>query len=279
MDLIATLQCADQPGIVHAMTTAVLNCGGNIIENQQYTDHTTNTFVMRTRFETSQGMAAAQTSLNGELGKFSPTLQIRETAKKPRALVMVTAESHCLRDLMYLLELGELPIEIPLVVSNRQDLKQLVESHGIPFMHLPIDTGNKAAQENVLIAKVKELGIDFVVLARYMQILSPDFCNAMPGKIINIPHSFLPGFKGAKPYHQAHERGVKIIGATAHFVTADLDEGPIIEQDVAHVTHSATPDELIALGRDIERRVLAKAVKLYAEDRIFIVGQRTVIFT
>jgi len=279
MDLIATLQCADQPGIVHAMTTAVLNCGGNIIENQQYTDHTTNTFVMRTRFETSQGMAAAQTSLNGELGKFSPTLQIRETAKKPRALVMVTAESHCLRDLMYLLELGELPIEIPLVVSNRQDLKQLVESHGIPFMHLPIDAGNKAAQENVLIAKVKELGIDFVVLARYMQILSPDFCNAMPGKIINIHHSFLPGFKGAKPYHQAHERGVKIIGATAHFVTPDLDEGPIIEQDVAHVTHSATPDELIALGRDIERRVLAKAVKLYAEDRIFIVGQRTVIFT
>jgi formyltetrahydrofolate deformylase len=279
MDLIATLQCADQPGSVHAMTTAVLNCGGNIIENQQYTDHTTNTFVMRTRFETSQGMAAAQTSLNGELGKFSPTLQIRETANKPRALVMVTAESHCLRDLMYLLELGELPIEIPLVVSNRQDLKQLVESHGIPFMHLPIDAGNKAAQEKVLIAKVKELGIDFVVLARYMQILSPDFCNAMPGKIINIHHSFLPGFKGAKPYHQAHERGVKIIGATAHFVTADLDEGPIIEQDVAHVTHSSTPDELIALGRDIERRVLARAVKLYAEDRIFIVGQRTIIFS
>jgi formyltetrahydrofolate deformylase len=279
MDLIATLQCADQPGIVHAMTTAVLNCGGNIIENQQYTDHTTNTFVMRTRFETSQGMAAAQTSLNGELGKFSPALHIRETANKPRALVMVTTESHCLRDLMYLLELGELPIEIPLVVSNREDLKQLVESHRIPFMYLPIDSNNKIAQEKTLIAKMNELKIDFVVLARYMQILSADFCNAMPGKIINIHHSFLPGFKGAKPYHQAHERGVKIIGATAHFVTADLDEGPIIEQDVAHVTHSSTPDELIALGRDIERRVLAKAVKLYAEDRIFIVGQRTIIFS
>jgi len=279
MDLIATLQCADRPGIVHAMTSAVLNCGGNIIENQQYTDHTTNTFVMRTRFETSQGMAAAQSSLNGELGKFSPALDIRETAKKPRALVMVTAESHCLRDLIYLLELGELPIEIPLVVSNREDLKQLVESHGIPFMYLPIEPSNKAAQEKILLAKVEELGIDFVVLARYMQILSSDFCNAMPGKIINIHHSFLPGFKGAKPYHQAHERGVKIIGATAHFVTADLDEGPIIEQDVAHVTHSSTPDELIALGRDIERRVLAKAVKLYAEDRIFIVGQRTIIFS
>jgi formyltetrahydrofolate deformylase len=279
MDLIATLQCADQPGIVHAMTTAVLNCGGNIIENQQYTDHTTNTFVMRTRFETSQGMAAAQTSLNGELGKFSPALHIRETANKPRALVMVTTESHCLRDLMYLLELGELPIEIPMVVSNREDLKQLVESHRIPFMYLPIDSNNKITQEKTLIAKMNELKIDFVVLARYMQILSADFCNAMPGKIINIHHSFLPGFKGAKPYHQAHERGVKIIGATAHFVTADLDEGPIIEQDVAHVTHSSTPDELIALGRDIERRVLAKAVKLYAEDRIFIVGQRTIIFS
>jgi formyltetrahydrofolate deformylase len=279
MDLIATLQCADQPGIVHAMTSAVLNCGGNIIENQQYTDHTTNTFVMRTRFETSQGMAAAQSSLNGELGKFSPALHIRETANKPRALVMVTTESHCLRDLMYLLELGELPIEIPLVVSNREDLKQLVESHRIPFMYLPIDSNNKITQEKTLIAKMNELKIDFVVLARYMQILSADFCNSMPGKIINIHHSFLPGFKGAKPYHQAHERGVKIIGATAHFVTADLDEGPIIEQDVAHVTHSSTPDELIALGRDIERRVLAKAVKLYAEDRIFIVGQRTVIFS
>jgi formyltetrahydrofolate deformylase len=279
MDLIATLQCADQPGIVHAMTSAVLNCGGNIIENQQYTDHTTNTFVMRTRFETSQGIAAAQTSLNGELGKFSPALHIRETANKPRALILVTKESHCLRDLIYLLELGELPIEIPLVVSNREDLKQLVESHGIPFMYLPIDSSNKIAQEKTLITKMKELKIDFVVLARYMQILSADFCNAMPGKIINIHHSFLPGFKGAKPYHQAHERGVKIIGATAHFVTVDLDEGPIIEQDVAHVTHSSTPDELIALGRDIERRVLAKAVKLYAEDRIFIVGQRTIIFS
>ena len=279
MDLIATLQCADQPGIVHAMTSAVLNCGGNIIENQQFTDHKTNTFVMRTRFETSQGMAVAKTSLNSELGKFSPALHIRETAEKPRALILVTKESHCLRDLMYLLELDELPIEIPLVVSNREDLKQLVESHGIPFMYLPMDAGNKAAQEKTLLAKVKELEIDFVVLARYMQILSAEFCNAMPGKIINIHHSFLPGFKGAKPYHQAHERGVKIIGATAHFVTADLDEGPIIEQDVAHVTHSSTPDELIALGRDIERRVLAKAVKLYAEDRIFIVGQRTIIFS
>jgi formyltetrahydrofolate deformylase len=153
-----------------------------------------------------------------------------------------------------------------------------VESHNIPFLYLPVTAANKAEQEKVMLAKIAELRIDFVVLARYMQILSTEFCAAMPGKIINIHHSFLPGFKGAKPYHQAHERGVKIIGATAHFVTADLDEGPIIEQDVAHVTHSATPEEMIALGRDIERRVLARAVKLFAEDRIFIVGHRTVVF-
>ena len=278
MDLIASLQCADQPGIVHAMTTAVLQCGGNIIENQQFTDTTTNTFVVRTRFETSQSLAAAQTSLSEGLGKFSPSLHIRPTAQKPRTLVLVTKESHCLRDLMYLLELGELPIEIPLVISNREDLKSLVESHNIPFLYLPVTAANKAEQEKIMLAKIAELKIEFVVLARYMQILSTDFCAAMPGKIINIHHSFLPGFKGAKPYHQAHDRGVKIIGATAHFVTSDLDEGPIIDQDVAHVTHSATPEEMIARGRDIERRVLARAVKLFAEDRIFIVGQRTVVF-
>ena len=180
---------------------------------------------------------------------------------------------------MYLLELGELPIEIPLVISNREDLKPLVESHGIPFLYLPVTQENKAEQERVVLAKIAELKIDFVVLARYMQILSATFTAAMSGKIINIHHSFLPGFKGAKPYHQAHDRGVKIIGATAHFVTKDLDEGPIIEQDVAHVSHSATPEEMIALGRDIERRVLARAVKLFAEDRIFIVGHRTVVFS
>jgi len=278
MDLIASLQCDDQPGIVHAMTTSVLACGGNIIENQQFTDPTTNTFVMRTRFETSQGLEAAQKSLSEGLGKFSPALHIRPTDQKPRALVLVTRESHCLRDLMYLLELGELPIEIPLVISNREDLKPLVESHRIPFLYTPVTSANKAEQEKLMLSKIAELKIDFVVLARYMQILSSDFCAAMPGKIINIHHSFLPGFKGAKPYHQAHDRGVKIIGATAHFVTADLDEGPIIEQDVAHVTHTSTPEEMIARGRDIERRVLARAVKLFAEDRIFIVGQRTVVF-
>ena len=275
MDLIASLQCADQPGIVHAMTSAVLACGGNIIENQQFTDPTTNTFVMRTRFETSQGQESAEKSLGEGLAKYHPTLHIRPTSQRPRALVMVTKESHCLRDLLYLNELGELKVEIPLVISNHEELRQLVESYGVKFMYLP---GDKTTQEAEIIKQIESLKIDFVVLARYMQILSADFCNRMPGKIINIHHSFLPGFKGAKPYHQAHERGVKIIGASAHFVTSDLDEGPIIEQDVAHVTHIATPEELIAIGRDIERRVLAKAVKLYSEDKIFVVGKRTVVF-
>ena len=275
MDLIASLQCADQPGIVHAMTSAVLACGGNIIENQQFTDPATNTFVMRTRFETSQGQAAAEKSLGESLAKYQPALHIRPTSERPRALVMVTKESHCLRDLLYLNELVELKVEIPLVISNHEDLRQLVESHGVKFMYLP---GDKSAQEAEITKQIELLKIDFIVLARYMQILSADFCDRMPGKIINIHHSFLPGFKGAKPYHQAHERGVKIIGASAHFVTSDLDEGPIIEQDVAHVTHIATPEELIAIGRDIERRVLAKAVKLYSEDKIFVVGKRTVVF-
>ena len=275
MDLIASLQCPDQPGIVHAMTSAVLACGGNIIENQQFTDPATNTFVMRTRFETSQGQAAAEKSLSESLAKYNPALHIRPTSERPRALVMVSKESHCLRDLLYLNELGELKVEIPLVISNHEDLRQLVESHGVKFMYLP---GDKNLQEAEITKQIELLKIDFIVLARYMQILSADFCDRMPGKIINIHHSFLPGFKGARPYHQAHERGVKIIGASAHFVTSDLDEGPIIEQDVAHVTHIATPEELIAIGRDIERRVLAKAVKLYSEDKIFVVGKRTVVF-
>jgi formyltetrahydrofolate deformylase len=217
--------------------------------------------------------------LSEGLSKFSPALHIRPTEQKPRALVLVTKESHCLRDLLYLLELGELPIEIPVVVSNHEDLRSLVESHGFTFIHLPVTASTKVAQERELLALVEKHAIDFVVLARYMQVLSNEFCAALPGRIINIHHSFLPGFKGAKPYHQAHARGVKIIGATAHFVTSDLDEGPIIEQDIAHVTHTSTPDDLIALGRDIERRVLAKAVRLFAQDRIFIVGERTVVFS
>jgi formyltetrahydrofolate deformylase len=276
MDLIVTLQCKDQPGIVHAMTTAVLAARGNIIENQQFTDPTTQDFVMRTRFESENELAKVREILESGLGQFKPKLSLRSVAKQKKALILVTKESHCLRDLLYLQELGELPIEIPAVVSNHSDLKTLVESHGIKF----IDQSKLAKSEaEAEVSKlVTELEIDLVVLARYMQILTKEFCEKMTGRIINIHHSFLPGFKGAKPYHQAHARGVKIIGATAHFVTPDLDEGPIIDQDVAHVTHASTPEDLIATGRDIERRVLSRAVRDFAEDRIFIVGDKTVVF-
>ena len=279
MDYIVTLQCLDQPGIVHAMTTAILNCDGNIIENQQFTDPITNQFVMRTRFESNQSEASIESTLTSGLSKFTPALRVRNYAISKKVLVMVTKESHCLRDLLFLLELGELPIEIPLVIGNRPGLRELVESHGIRFEYLPFEEPDRVKQEAVIVQRVQELKIDFVVLARFMQILSAQFCHSMANSIINIHHSFLPSFKGAKPYHQAHEKGVKIIGATAHFVTEDLDEGPIIEQDVAHVNHSSTPEELIAIGRDIERRVLGRAVKYFAEDRIFIIGKRTVVFS
>lgn len=279
MDLLATFSCKDTSGIVHTMTDAVLKCDGNIIENQQFTDPITGMFCMRTRFTTNSSLEVAKQVLGQQLARFSPELKVRELVKRPRALILVTKESHCLRDLLYLRELGELPVEIPLVISNHEDLRELVESHGIGFEHLPVGAHNKKNQESEIMSRIKELDIDVVVLARYMQILSKEFCNEFAGHIINIHHSFLPGFKGARPYHQAYERGVKIIGATAHFVTEDLDEGPIIEQDIAHVTHSATPEDLISIGRDIERRVLAKAVRLYAEDRIFLLGNRTVIFT
>ena len=278
MDLLATFTCKDTSGIVHTMTDAVLKCKGNIIENQQFTDPITGLFCMRTRFTTETSLKDSETILRNQLATFSPELNVREFTKRPRALILVTKESHCLRDLLYLRELGELPVEIPLVISNHEDLRNLVESHGITFEHLPVNTENKKSQEEQIMARIEKLEIDVVVLARYMQILSKEFCTEFAGHIINIHHSFLPGFKGARPYHQAYERGVKVIGATAHFVTEDLDEGPIIEQDVAHVSHSATPDDLIAIGRDIERRVLAKAVRMYAEDRIFLLGNRTVIF-
>jgi formyltetrahydrofolate deformylase len=277
MDFIVTLQCQDQPGIVHAMTTSILQCEGNIIENQQFTDPVTKTFVMRTRFETNQSQGDSEKVLAAGLGQFNPKIVVRPVEKKKRALIMVTSESHCLRDLLYLQELNELPIEIPAVVSNHETLRVLVESHGIPFHYINVKNLGKTIAEKDLVKIVDSESIDFVVLARYMQILSSEFCSKLPGKIINIHHSFLPGFKGAKPYHQAHERGVKIIGATAHFVTPDLDEGPIIEQDIAHVNHTATPEDMISLGRDIERRTLSRAVKLFAEDRIFVVGNRTVV--
>ena len=234
---------------------------------------------MRTRFETAASLEVARASLESRLSQFEPNLQIRDANKPKRALVLVTKASHCLRDLLYLRDLKEMPAEFPIVIGNHQDLKPLVESHGIPFVHLDTENQSKSAIESEIELLAKEHGVDFIILARYMQILSSDFCNRFADRIINIHHSFLPGFKGARPYHQAHAKGVKVIGATAHFVTSELDEGPIIEQDVVRVNHAATPEEFVAIGRDIERRVLSSAVKLFVEDRIFIVGNRTIVFS
>ena len=279
MEILATLQCEDQSGIVNALTSAVLGINGNILENQQFTDSITNTFVMRTRFETKASLAEAKTSLSSRLSTFNPTLQVRDANQAKRALVLVTKASHCLRDLLYLRDLEEMPADFPVVVGNHQDLKPLVESHGIPFVHLDTEKLSKSDVEREITNLAEVNRIDFLILARYMQILSPEFCSRFANRIINIHHSFLPGFKGARPYHQAHDKGVKVIGATAHFVTSDLDEGPIIEQDVTRVNHAASPEEFVAIGRDIERRVLSSAVKLFAEDRIFIVGNRTIVFS
>ena len=278
MNLIATLQCDDRPGIVHAMTSSILAASGNIIENQQFTDPVTSTFVMRTRFETQKSLMEAESILAAGMKDFAPQLKVRDIDRKKRAIIMVSRESHCLRDLLYLVELGELPIEITSVVGNHEELSPFVTSHGHRFHFIPVESRSKDKSEERLLDILREEKVDFIVLARYMQILSPLICTAMKDRIINIHHSFLPSFKGAKPYHQAHEKGVKIIGATAHFVNEKLDEGPIIEQDVAHVTHSSTPEQFVSIGRDIERRVLARAVRFFAEDRIFIVGNRTVVF-
>jgi formyltetrahydrofolate deformylase len=279
VEILATLQCEDRSGIVNSLTSAVLEINGNILENQQFTDSLTNTFVMRTRFETTETLEVAKKNLTERLKSFSPTLEVRDSNKPKRALILVTKASHCLRDLLYLKDLGEMPAEFPVVLGNHEDLKGLVESHKLPFVFLDTEKKSKEEIESEITRIAISEKIDFFVLARYMQILSSEFCTRFSSRIINIHHSFLPGFKGARPYHQAHAKGVKVIGATAHFVTSELDEGPIIEQDVVRVNHASTPDDFVAIGRDIERRVLSSAVKLFAEDRIFIVGNRTIVFS
>ena len=279
---ILTLTCDDRPGIVHAVTAGLLDIAGNIVENAQFTDPDTNTFCMRTVVETpaadSPAVHAAVTArLEGAAGG-AASLTVRPQAQRPKVLIMVSKYDHCLVDLLYRWRNGLLAIDIPLIVSNHPDCQPVAGRYDIPFLHLPVTKETKQQQE----AQVKELvqthSIDLVVLARYMQILSDDLCGFLRGRAINIHHSFLPGFKGARPYHQAHARGVKLVGATAHFVTADLDEGPIIEQEVARVSHTHTADQLVELGQDTERVVLARAVRAWAEDRILQVGDKTVVF-
>jgi formyltetrahydrofolate deformylase len=276
---VMTVRCDDRPGIVHGFAEGLLAAEGNILENAQFSDRITSLFCMRTRFESPLAdPEAVRACLAPAVERFGADFALRSEATRQRVLIMVSKFDHCLLDLLYRWSEGELPVDIPLVVSNHPDLEELVARHGIPFVHLPVTKENKPAQEATLLSLIAEHRVDFVVLARYMQILSADLCAALPGRVINIHHSFLPGFKGARPYQQAYERGVKLIGATAHYVTADLDEGPIIEQDVQRVTHAYEADDLSIVGRDIERTVLARAVRYQAENRIIRLGGRVVVF-
>ena len=279
-NFIVTLQCIDAPGIVRAASSTIFDLGGNILENDQFTDPVTAQFCMRTRFETElENVDDVRGRLEHQLSFFRPTLGVRLEEVRRRALIMVSKYDHCLAELLYRCEQGDLPLDIAAVVSNHPDCGPLVSRHGVAFHLIPITDVTRDAGEAALRELITAQRVDFIVLARYMQILSPSLCEELAGRAINIHHSFLPGFKGARPYHQAHERGVKLIGATAHFVTSSLDDGPIIEQDVVRVTHARQPSDLVSLGRDIERQVLSRAVHLVAEDRVALVGNRTVIFS
>ena len=277
---VVTLQCTDVPGIVLAASSAIVALNGNIVENDQFTDPVTNQFCMRTRFESPVAdVDVVRAALNERLTSFQPTLGVRLEHVRRRALILVSKFDHCLADLLYRREQGDLPLDIVAIVSNHPDCRSLAARYNIQFYEIPVSTATKVAAEQELRALVDHYAIDFVVLARYMQVLSPELCSHLSGRAINIHHSFLPGFKGANPYHQAYERGVKLIGATAHFVTSDLDEGPIIEQDIVRVSHARRTADLVSLGRDIERNVLSRAMRLVAEDRVTLVGNRTVVFT
>jgi formyltetrahydrofolate deformylase len=270
--------CPDQPGIVHSVSSFIVTVGGNITESQQYEDRDTRLFFMRVEFdvEDSTSLDTVRNAFATVGERFGMKWKLVEASQKERALIMVSQYEHCLNDLLFRHRSGALDVDIPLIVSNHPDLQEMAKWYGIPFVHIPVE--DKAAAEAQLRALIAEHQIDFVVLARYMQILSSEFCNDFAGRIINIHHSFLPSFKGAKPYHQAHQRGVKVIGATAHYVTSELDEGPIIEQEVARVDHAFTPEELAAVGRDVEAQALARAVRWHAEHRVYLSGKRTIVF-
>lgn len=276
---ILTLSCPDRIGIVAAVAGFLAGREGNILESAQYNDPETGRFFMRVRFEIAQDRASLRAGFAANVADaFAMDWEITGAEERPRVLIVVSKFGHCLNDLLYRYGSGLLPAEVAAVVSNHRDFYRLAASYDVPFHHLPVNAGNKAEQESRLRELIADQGIDLVVLARYMQVLSPQFCETMPGRIINIHHSFLPSFKGAAPYTQAHTRGVKLIGATAHFVTADLDEGPIIEQDVTRVDHTMSADELMAAGRDVECSVLARAVRYHLERRVLLNGSRTVVF-
>jgi formyltetrahydrofolate deformylase len=276
---VVTLVCADRPGIVHAVSGAIVEAGGNITESQQFSSSDTGRFFMRLQVESAASRRTFEAALAPITARYGMTWKLDVVGRPLRTLVLVSTAAHCLNDLLFRARAGQLPIELPLVLSNHPELAGLAEFYGIPFESHPVRSqGQKLAFEDRVLDAVEQYDIELVVLARYMQILSPALCDRLTGRIINIHHSFLPGFKGANPYRQAHARGVKLIGATAHFVTSDLDEGPIIEQNVVRVDHSRTPAELVAIGQDEESRTLTQAVKWYAEDRVLLDGARTIIF-
>ena len=294
-EFILTLSCRDKPGIVHAVAGLLFEAGCNIIDSQQFGDlpepgddsgvHATGLFFMRVHFKAPQRLAelsALQALFAHTAERFGMDLKLHALSRRPRLLLMVSRHGHCLNDLLFRSQSGQLHAEVAAIVSNHPDFASLAAGFGIAFHHLPLPAGAAAEakrdQEREVERLVETLGIDLVVLARYMQILSPAFCDFLRGRAINIHHSFLPSFKGAKPYYQAHDRGVKLIGATAHYVTAELDEGPIIEQDVARVDHSLSPKDFTAVGRDVESVVLARAVRWHVEHRVLMNGPKTIVF-
>lgn len=277
--LVLTLSCPDRPGIVHAVTGALARRGGNITESQQFGDEETGLFFMRVAVLTRVPRSEMEADLAELATTYDMTWSLDESDRRVRTLLMVSKEGHCLSDLLFRAKSQGLPVEVVGVVGNHETLRDVAEFYEVPFHHIPVTKDTKETAEAELLQLVEELGVELVVLARYMQILSPALCSRLHGGVINIHHSFLPSFKGAKPYHQAHERGVKLIGATAHYVTEDLDEGPIIEQDVTRASHTDSALALQRKGQDVERRVLAQAVKWHAEHRVLLNGRRTVVFS
>lgn len=276
---ILTLVCDDRPGIVHAISGAIVEAAGNITESQQFSSDDTGRFFMRLQVESNASRERFEQALAPVTARYDMTWQLDIVGRPLRTLVLVSKAGHCLNDLLYRQRADQLSMDLPLVLSNHPDLGELAGFYGVPFESHPVSTpGQKLAFEDRVLEVVEQHDIELVVLARYMQILSPELCAALSGRVINIHHSFLPGFKGANPYKQAHARGVKLIGATAHFVTSDLDEGPIIEQNVVRVDHSRTPQELVAIGQDEESRTLTQAVKWFSEHRVLLDGARTIIF-
>lgn len=275
---ILTLSCPDRTGIVHAVSGFLLERGGNIEEAAQYNDHGTGLFFMRVRFACDQSEVALREQIADLASKFGMSWKLHAAAEPMKTVILVSKEGHCLNDLLFRWKSGLLAIDVRAIVSNHRDFYQLAASYNVPFHHIPLTAATKAQGEAKQLEIIEAEGAELVVLARYMQILSNDLCTRLAGRAINIHHSFLPSFKGAKPYYQAHDRGVKLIGATAHYVTADLDEGPIIEQDVERADHTDTVDDLTARGRDTESQVLARAVKWHSEHRVLLNGHRTVVF-